>query len=201
MNFPFRWEKRSLTIHVKLWINYNVISNPAQRSCSQVMPVHGSWEKDWCPCWGWCCVCHKVLTQICSTIWTGEENSSLWTQTLQRKLKQTSGHCSHYVNVICKPMLSFLSRVMESLNLIRYLALRDNILRDAVSQNNHDLTILFIGKTKKLFLIPAGRGVGRNMQTQRQISDNSAHVHQLIKNLLLCRSKVTERGPKTKSKG
>lgn len=90
---------------------------------------------------------------------------------------------------------------MESLNLIRYLALRDDILRDAVSQNNHDLTISVIAKTKQLFLVPAGRSVGRSMQTQRQISDNSARVHQLIKNMLLCRSKVTEGGSKTKSKG
>lgn len=70
-----RGKKRSLTTYVKLWMNLKVIPHPAQRTCSQVIPVHGSWEKDWCPCWGWCCVCHKALTRICSTIWTGEENS------------------------------------------------------------------------------------------------------------------------------
>lgn len=97
---------------------------------------------------------------------------------------------------------------MESLNLLRYLVLRDNILRKAVSQTNLTptvilatmATILVTAKAKQFFLILSGRGVGRSMQAQRQISYNPTCVHHLIKKLLLCRSEITERGAKTKSK-
>lgn len=94
---------------------------------------------------------------------------------------------------------------MESLNLLRYLVLRDNILRNAVSQTNLTptvilATILVAAKAKQFFLMLSGRGVGRSMQAQRQISYNPTRVHQLIKKLLLCRSDVTEGGAKTKSK-
>lgn len=46
---------------------------------------------------------------------------------------------------------------MESLNLIRYLVLRDNILRDAVSQNNHALSFNYFSFYKIQAVLPDTR--------------------------------------------
>lgn len=94
---------------------------------------------------------------------------------------------------------------MESLNLLRYLVLRENLLRNAVSQTRLSPTVDLVAvlvavKAEPFFPTLSGWGVGRGVQAQREISYHPTCVHQLIKSLLLYRSDVTERGAKTKSR-
>lgn len=95
-----------------------------------------------------------------------------------------------------------LSRVMESLNLLRYVLIRDEELRTNVSKSNTKLSVnAWLGQdADHLFCLPLGRCVGRVVQDQRGIPKNAACMYQHIKSVLFLWTESTEGGPKAKSK-